>query len=101
MVPEKPVLGRRRKSIGKVAPWRNGVLCNTWHTIHVGSSSLQESMPVDGGLDIQVVLDKNFDIVPFIHVDQRPRLLAINEVHFALESIWRVESAVNGEIELA
>lgn len=45
-------------------------------------------MPMDGRLDIQVVLDKNLDIVPFIHVNQRPWLLTIDEINFALESIY-------------
>jgi hypothetical protein len=58
-------------------------------------------MPVDGGLDIQVVLDKNFDIVPFIHVNQRPRLLAINEIHFALESICMAVSGTGLSVSLS
>lgn len=49
-------------------------------------------MPVKGGFDTQVIVDENLDIVSFIHVNQRPRLLAIDEVHFALESIYVVVS---------
>lgn len=46
-------------------------------------------MPVNRGLDGEVVLDKYFDVVTFVHVDQGPRMLAIDEVYFALESIWQ------------
>ncbi len=45
-------------------------------------------MPVDRGFDIQVILDENLDIIPLIDVNQRSRLLAIDEVHFTLESIF-------------
>lgn len=45
-------------------------------------------MPVHRSLNVQVVLDKDLDVVPFVDVDQRPRLLAVDEVHLPLESIY-------------
>ena len=46
-------------------------------------------MPVNRGLDVEVVLDEYFDVVSFVRVDQGPRMLAIDKVYFALESIWQ------------
>lgn len=101
MVPEKPVLGSSREAIGEVTAWRNWVLCDTWYTVHLRSSSLQKSMPMNRGFDVQVILDKNFNIVSLVNVNQRAWLLAIDKVHFTLKSIRRIGSAVNSEIELA
>lgn len=46
-------------------------------------------MPVHRGFDFEVVPDEYFDIVAFIHINQRARLLAVDEVYLSLESICK------------
>lgn len=49
-------------------------------------------MPMDRGFDIQVVLDKDFDVVSLVNVNQRPWLLAVDNIYFALNSICAIVS---------
>lgn len=49
-------------------------------------------MPMNRGFDVQVILDKNFNIVSLVNVNQRAWLLAIDKVHFTLKSIYVIVS---------
>ena len=44
-------------------------------------------MPVNSCFYIQVILDEDVQVVSLINIYQGTRLLAIDEVHFTLESI--------------
>merc|ERR1712000_146 len=76
-------------------------LCNTRYSIHVRCTSLQQSVPVNSRFHIQVILNKDVQVISLVNIYERTRLLAIDEVHLTLESIWRVGSAVKLEAELA
>lgn len=49
-------------------------------------------MPVNRGFDTQLIADKNLNIISLFNVNQRSRLLAIDEVHFTLKSIYAIVS---------
>jgi len=87
MVPVKSVLVGCGKSIGEVTSWRDGKLSYARNTVHIWTSTLEEAMPMNCCLDRQIVLDKYFKIVSFFSFNQGPRLLVVDEVHFARESI--------------
>jgi hypothetical protein len=45
-------------------------------------------MPVKRTFHLQIILNENLDFVSFIDINQRPRLLAVDKVHVALEPIY-------------
>lgn len=47
-------------------------------------------MPVDRALHRQVILYKDFEIVSFLDLYQWARLLAVDEVYFPGETIYKV-----------
>lgn len=44
-------------------------------------------MPVNCHVDGEVVLDKDFKLIPLVHFDERARGLAIYEIYLAKKSI--------------
>lgn len=44
-------------------------------------------MPMYGSFDRQLIVDKYFKIVSFVGFNQRPRLLAVDEIHFTSDAV--------------
>lgn len=49
-------------------------------------------MPVDRALHGQVILYKHYKVVPFLDLYQWTRLLAVDEVYFPGETIYKVSA---------
>ena len=58
-------------------------------------------MPVDGRLHRQIILDKHFDIVSFIGLNKRTRLLVIYEINLARYSVFTIISCLSGEVKVS
>lgn len=56
------------------------------------------TVPVDGRLHRQIILDKHFDIVSFIGLNKRTGLLVIYEINLARDSVCRIVSWLVGEV---
>ena len=46
------------------------------------------TMPVDRSFHRQLILHKHLEIVPFVSLNQRARLLAVDKVHLPTEAVY-------------
>jgi hypothetical protein len=46
-------------------------------------------MPVNGGFNSEVVLDKHFQVISFVHVDKGTGQLSVNEIDLATEPVCK------------
>lgn len=98
MIPVETVLICQIESIREVSSRRDRVLGDTRHTVHMRCSTLKDAMPVYSGFDREIVRHKNLEGVVLVGFNERARMLAVDQINRAGESIGRRFSFMDSEV---